>query len=151
VVGLSSCSLLYASGCAGKGSVGFPIDALEREIRYCGEYREYLRLAGPKAWAVAGDAEGIFVSGLSYDDDSSETPELRACQFCEGRRRDRRIDAPCVLHARGDCATERSGLRYCPDLPGGGEHCADALDAGGVKCPPDAGGQRLGSGFPTSP
>jgi hypothetical protein len=135
IVVLSGCPLLFVSACAHKGSVGFPIEQLEREIRYCGEYRDYMKLEGSKALAVAGEPCGIFVSGLAYGEADALTAETRAVQLCEARRADRRVGAPCVLHARGNCATAQSALRYCRDLADVRGECPDQPDPGKEECP----------------
>jgi hypothetical protein len=82
------------------GPIGIPVERLARETRYCSDYRDYRKLNGEKAWAVAGDPCGVFVAGLTYEQADAATAESRALLLCEARRVDRKVEAPCVVHAR---------------------------------------------------
>jgi hypothetical protein len=121
------------------GPIGIPVERLARETRYCSDYRDYRKLNGEKAWAVAGDPCGVFVAGLTYEQADAATAESRALLLCEARRVDRKVEAPCVVHARGDCATASAALRYCRSLPGVPNDCPDRIEAEGANCP---GGSR---------
>ena len=117
------------------GPIGIPVERLARETRYCSDYRDYRKLTGDKAWAVAGDPCGVFVAGLTYEQPDPATAESRALLLCEKRRVDRKVAAPCAVHARGDCATTAAALRYCHSLPDVADDCPDRIEAGGANCP----------------
>lgn len=138
--------LLALGGCAPKSPLGFHVATLEREIRYCREFRDYLELDGPKALAVAGDPGGSFVSGLAfkgtgraYEEDEptldQKTADSRAMQRCEARRFDRNLRAPCALHAQGECPTEQSRLSYCCEISYHPERCPASVDPPKAECP----------------
>jgi hypothetical protein len=124
--------LLGAAHC---GPIGIPVERLAGETRYCSDYRDYRKLAGEKAWAVAGDPCGVFVAGLTYEQPDAATAESRARQLCEARRIDRKVEAPCAVHARGDCPTAGAALRYCRSLPDAAEDCPHRVEAGQAVCP----------------
>ena len=135
--GASGLVLLCLSGCAAR-PLGFPIAQLERESRYCGEYRGYLRLEGPKALAVAGDPCGVFVAGLAHGGVDGDTAERLALEYCEQRRADRRVAAPCRIHASGGCPTPMSELRYCRrELSRSGDGCPRLPERPDAECDRD--------------
>jgi hypothetical protein len=79
---------------------------LRAETRFASEWTHYVELPAFKALAVAGDVQGIYVSGLAYGQPDAPSAIDAALDDCEARRRDRRIAATCRLHAAGD---ERAG------------------------------------------
>jgi len=124
---LAAC-VLSLMACAPQPPLGFPVRSLAREIRYCEEFRGYLALEGPKAFAVAGQPCGTYVAGLAFTDSEGlggahrarldqPAAERLALQRCEDRRADHKVVAPCKLHARGDAPTEESELHYCGSFP----------------------------------
>jgi hypothetical protein len=71
------------------------------------EWRAYSRHVGFKALAVAGDLEGVYVSGYAYAYPSEDMAIEAAFEYCEGRRTDRRITEKCRLYAVGDDVVDK--------------------------------------------
>jgi hypothetical protein len=95
---------LASLGCAAlRAPVGIPVRA---QTRFRTEWRDYLWLPGEKAIAVAGDVEGLYVSGVAHGLASAEAAVREAVARCERRRVDRGIAAACRLYAVGDRLTE---------------------------------------------
>jgi hypothetical protein len=76
--------------------------ALRTRTQFESEWKNYLRLAPAKSLAVAGDLNGVYVSGLAYDHQSTEAAVEAAIEYCEQRRADRRIEDTCSTYAIGD-------------------------------------------------
>jgi hypothetical protein len=100
---LTACLLLAvaSAGCRsrGGGAIGIPVNS---RTQFESEWSTYLRLSGFKSLAVAGDLEGVFVSGFAH---AYPIPQLaidEALERCEERRADRRIADPCRTYAIGD-------------------------------------------------
>jgi hypothetical protein len=75
---------------------------LRSRTQFESEWNNYLRLPSAKSLAVAGDLNGVYVSGLAYDLQSTEAAVGAAIEYCEQRRIDRRIAADCRTYAIGD-------------------------------------------------
>ncbi len=73
------------------------------------EWRVYSDHIGFKALTVAGDLEGVYVSGYAYAYPSEDMAIEAAFEYCEGRRTDRRITEQCRLYAVGDDVVEGDG------------------------------------------
>jgi len=86
-VGAWSCA-----GCAGAASIGIK---LPKRTRFESEWRSYEKLPEFKSLAVAGDRAGVYVSGVAYDHRHTDSAVAAALRYCEERRVDRRIEAPC--------------------------------------------------------
>ena len=74
-------------------------------------WRRYLRLSPPKSLAVAGNLDGVYVSGLAYDHDSTARAVEAAIEYCEQRRIDRRIEDDCTTYAIDDEIVKAPFLR----------------------------------------
>ncbi len=94
-------SLVVASGCfrSGGSPMGVP---LRSTTQFESEWRSYQRLTGLKALAVAGDLNGIYVSGFAWAYPIQELANEEALEGCEERRGDRRVQDACRLYAIGD-------------------------------------------------
>jgi hypothetical protein len=84
-------------------SIGIPLRA---KTRFRAEWRDYLTLPEEKAIAVAGDVEGLYVSGVAHGLTSAEAAVREAVARCERRRADRWIAAPCRPYAVGNRLTD---------------------------------------------
>lgn len=80
-------------------AIGVP---LRERTRFEAEWRSYRDLEPHKALAVAGDVEGAYASGFAFGKASRAEAEQAALEQCARRRADRRLAAPCRLHAVGD-------------------------------------------------
>jgi hypothetical protein len=89
------------AACAGGPSIGIRLPKL---TRFDAEWRTYKKLPAFKSLAVAGDRDGIYVSGVAYDHRHRESAVEAALRYCEERRIDRRIAAPCETVAIDDQA-----------------------------------------------
>lgn len=80
-----------------------PIGVKVREqTRFESEWKGYLKLSPLKSLAVAGDVNGVYVSGFAQASPTRERAVEGALQHCELRRLDRRIADPCRTYAVGD-------------------------------------------------
>jgi hypothetical protein len=75
---------------------------LRSETRFEYEWRRYLDLAAFKSIAVAGDPASTHVVGVAYAYPFSSMAVNAALSYCEERREDRGIEAPCETYAIGD-------------------------------------------------
>jgi hypothetical protein len=75
---------------------------LREQTRFESEWKGYLRLAPFKSLAVAGDLNGVYVSGFAQLSATRELAVEGALQHCRQRRLDRRIADPCRTYAVGD-------------------------------------------------
>lgn len=75
---------------------------LRKRTQFESEWKAYLKLSPFKSLAVAGDLNGVYVSGFAHDAATQELADEEALQHCEQRRRDRRIDDPCRTYAVGE-------------------------------------------------
>ena len=75
---------------------------LRKRTQFESEWRAYLNLSPFKSLAVAGDLNGVYVSGFAHDSATQELADEEALRHCQQRRRDRRIDEPCRTYAVGD-------------------------------------------------
>ena len=75
---------------------------LRTTTQFEAEWRNYQNLNGLKALAVAGDLEGVYVSGFAWSYPIQDFANDEAMENCEKRRIDRRIEDPCRLYAEGD-------------------------------------------------
>lgn len=91
---------LFVAGCAtGVDTIGLK---LAERTRFEVVWERYGRLPGNKAFALAGDPQGINATGLVYGMPSGEAARARALDYCEEQRLARRIESPCVLLALDD-------------------------------------------------
>ena len=96
---LLSC-LVAAAGCFRSG--GSPMGVQLREVtQFEAELRNFQNLAILKALAVAGDLDGVYVSGFAWAYPIQEFADDEAMENCEERRIDRRIEDPCRLYVVG--------------------------------------------------
>jgi hypothetical protein len=65
-------------------------------------WREYLAMPAERALAIAGDPERRWVGAASGGHGSPSEAEEGALVACRRRRAARRMQAPCLLYARGD-------------------------------------------------
>lgn len=104
---LASC-LLAVGGCMRSG--GSPMGIPLREVtQFESEWKRYQRLGSLKALAVAGDLNGVYVSGFSYAYPVQALANDEALENCEERRVDRRIADACRLYAIGDDRIQEAG------------------------------------------
>lgn len=75
---------------------------LRPRTRFESEWRRYLNLPGEKALAIAGDRQGLYVSGHAYGHPSAAAAITEALERCEQRRSDRRVPSQCQLYAVGN-------------------------------------------------
>lgn len=80
---------------------------MRNKTQFESEWNAYLAMPEPKALAVAGDLDGVYVSGFAADADSEQHARDKAVRDCEDRRVDRRIADPCRTYAVGDRITPR--------------------------------------------
>ncbi|MBW2243162.1 MAG: hypothetical protein JRH01_14345 [Deltaproteobacteria bacterium] len=79
--------------------IGVP---LKQTSQFDSEMRRYRGFEPHKAIAVAGDVGGRYAMGYAQGLPSREAAIAEALAYCEQRRKDRRIEAECRLHAVGD-------------------------------------------------
>ena len=105
-VALASC-LLAAGGCmrSGGSPMGIPLRTM---TQFESEWKNYQRLGSLKALAVAGDLNGVYVSGFAYAYPIQALADDEALENCEERRADRRIEDACRLYAIGDDRVQES-------------------------------------------
>ena len=72
------------------------------------EWSSYLRLSGFKSLAVAGNLNGVYVSGFAHAYPLPQLAVDEALDRCEERRADRRIADPCRTYAIGDEIAEEA-------------------------------------------
>lgn len=89
---LGSCNL-------GPGRIGV---RLEKMPRFDWEWGRYLEIPGCKSLAVAGNPEGVYVSGVASESESLEEAIGEALALCDARRADRGVDEVCQIYAVGD-------------------------------------------------
>ena len=65
-------------------------------------WRDYVSLPGERALAIAGDPDRIWVAAAAGGHASQQAAERSALSECARRRQVRRLQAPCLLYARGD-------------------------------------------------
>jgi hypothetical protein len=91
---------LLVAGCnVGVETIGLK---LAERTRFEVLWERYTRLPGNKAFALAGDPEGINATGLVYGLGSTDEARDKALDYCEEQRRVRRIDDPCLVFAVDD-------------------------------------------------
>ncbi len=71
------------------------------------EWRDYQKHPPEKAFAVAGDLNSLYVSGVAFGHPSIESAATEALQYCEQRRADRRITSGCRIYATGDVVVHK--------------------------------------------
>jgi hypothetical protein len=81
------------------GPIGIP---LKQTSQFENEMQRYRGFDPHKAIAVAGDVGGRYAMGYAQGLRSREAAIAEALAYCEQRRKDRRIEAECRLHAVGD-------------------------------------------------
>jgi hypothetical protein len=92
--------LFGMGGCLRSG--GSPMGIPLREMtQFESEWKNYQRLGSLKALAVAGDRNGVYVSGFAYAYPIQALANDEALENCEERRADRRIADECRLFAIG--------------------------------------------------
>jgi hypothetical protein len=93
--------VVATAGCwsSGGGAIGIPVND---RTQFKSEWSTYLRLSGLKSLAVAGDLEGVYVSGFAHAYPLTQLAVDAALERCEERREDRRIADPCRTYAIGD-------------------------------------------------
>jgi hypothetical protein len=75
------------------------------------EWRRYGELTSFKALAVAGDLNGVYVSGFAHAYPLQSLANDEALDACEERRVDRRVEGPCHLYAIGDDRVRASSIK----------------------------------------
>jgi len=104
---LAAC-LLAAGGCLRSG--GSPMGIPLREVtQFESEWKNFQRLRPLKALAVAGDLNGVYVSGFAYAYPFQALANAEALESCEERRADRRVEQECRLYAIGDDPIAETG------------------------------------------
>ena len=79
--------------------MGIPL----REVtQFESEWKNFQRPRPLKALAVAGDLNGVYVSGFAYAYPIQALANAEALENCEERRVDRRVEQECRLYAIGD-------------------------------------------------
>ena len=86
------------ASCA-QAPIGVP---LPQRSRFHNQWKHYVHLQPHKAIAVAGDTNGLYVSGYSFGYTSESDAMEAALADCEARRADRRIADPCRMFAIGN-------------------------------------------------
>ena len=101
--------LLFAvGGCMRSG--GSPMGIPLREMsQFDSEWKNYQLLRSLKALAVAGDLNGVYVSGFAFAYPVQALANDEALENCEERRPDRRVEQECRLYAIGDDRVEETG------------------------------------------
>ena len=92
--------VVIGTGCQ-SSSPALGID-LRSGTRFDYEWRRYLDLAPFKSIAVAGDLASNHVVGIAYAYPIPALATRAALSYCEERRADRGIEAPCQTYAIGD-------------------------------------------------
>ena len=100
--------LIAAGGCmrSGGSPMGIPLRGM---TQFDSEWKGYQDLGPRKAIAVAGDLNGVYVSGFAYAYPIQSLANDEALENCEERRRDRRIEGECRLFAIGDDRVVEAG------------------------------------------
>jgi hypothetical protein len=81
-------------------SGGSPMGVPLREMtQFDSEWKNYQHLGSMKAIAVAGDLNGVYVSGFAFAYPMQMLANDEALENCEERRVDRRIEGECRLYA----------------------------------------------------
>ena len=107
LLALVSC-LLTVGGCMRSG--GSPMGIPLREMtQFDSEWKNYQRLGSLKALAVAGDLNGVYVSGFAFAYPVQALANDEALENCEERRADRRIEDACRLYAIGNDPVQEAG------------------------------------------
>lgn len=101
----AAAATLCLGACAAAPTLGIKLPA---HTRFESEWRIYEKLPEYKSLAVAGDRDGIYAAGVAYDHRHRESAVEAALRYCEERRSDRRIDAPC----------ETVAIDNTPTIPG---------------------------------
>ena len=92
--------LLPAAGCLRtSGPIGIE---LRETTRFESEWKHYRKLPSFKSFAVAGDPDGLHVSGYAYARPGRGPAIDGALAYCEQRRADRRIAGECRTYAVDD-------------------------------------------------
>lgn len=65
-------------------------------------WRQYQRLPDERALAVAGDLDRVWVAAMAGGALTREDAVEQASVECRRKRRERRMQAPCLLYAVGD-------------------------------------------------
>jgi hypothetical protein len=86
-------------GSGGGGAIGIPVNS---RTQFESEWSTYLKLSGFKSLAVAGNLDGVYVSGFAHGYLLPQLAVDEALERCEQRRADRRIADPCRTYAIGD-------------------------------------------------
>jgi hypothetical protein len=79
--------------------MGIPLREMSQ---FDSEWKNYQRLRSLKALAVAGDLNGVYVSGFAFAYPVQALANDEALENCEERRADRRVEQECRLYAIGD-------------------------------------------------
>lgn len=101
------CWCLATVACAARAAkpIGIP---MRTTTRFEAEWRDYQKYPSEKAFAVAGNLNGLYVSGVAFGYPSKESAKAEALYRCELRRADRRIASACHLYAVGDTVEARA-------------------------------------------
>ena len=75
---------------------------LREMTQFESEWKNFQRLRPLKALAVAGDLNGVYVSGFAYAYPIQALANAEALENCDERRADRRIEQECHLYAVGN-------------------------------------------------
>ena len=75
---------------------------LREMTQFESEWKNFQRLRPRKALAVAGDLDGVYVSGFAYAYPIQALANAEALENCDERRADRRIEQECRLYAVGN-------------------------------------------------
>ena len=100
--------LFVVGGCmrSGGSPMGIPLRTM---TQFESEWKNYQRLGSLKALAVAGDLNGVYVSGFAYAYPIQALANDEALENCEERRADRRVEEECRLYAIGDDQIQEAG------------------------------------------
>jgi hypothetical protein len=79
--------------------IGIP---LRHKTQFQSEWKDYLTLPGEKSLAVAGNLDGVYVSGHGRGAPSTDSAVREALARCEQRRLDRHIPRECETYAVGN-------------------------------------------------
>jgi hypothetical protein len=91
---------------SGGSPMGVPLRGM---TQFDSEWKNYQRLGGQKALAVAGDLNGVYVSGFAFAYPIQVLANDEALENCEERRVDRRIEGECRLYAIDDDLVQEAG------------------------------------------
>jgi hypothetical protein len=64
-------------------------------------WQDFLRLAPKRALAVAGDPNSVWVGAAAGGFEAQEDASEAALEECRRKRRERRMQSPCLLYAVG--------------------------------------------------